>query len=86
MKLTEEEFKELEEFFATYYWKEYYPDRLQKAKQKGWIKKTALEEAREFEMIKPPIIQDGEILYYGSSVKKKIELYEQAIKEAQENK
>ena len=44
IQLTEEEFKELEEFFNC--WK-YCLDRWQKARDKGWIKKTAIEEARE---------------------------------------
>ena len=49
-------------------------------KQKGWIKKTALEEAREF--VKN--IDKGFSHYEQDAVRKCAELYEQAIKEVQE--
>ena len=80
IKLTEEEYEEIDAIIRS--GSEYYDIRFKEAKQKGWIKKTTLEKARElwnnrWGLNNP---EDDEFLY------KLHRLYEQAIKEIQENK
>ena len=80
MKLTEEEFIEIWGVIRVRQDCTDYNSAIRIAKQKGWIKKTALEEAREF--VKN--IDKGFSHYEQDVVRKCAELYEQAIKEVQE--
>ena len=83
IKLTEQEFKELHGMIyesIKCLLSENYLDRLQKAKEKGWIEKTALEEARDYvnKIFRNSYYENEKDVVSACS-----DLYEKAIKEIQ---
>jgi hypothetical protein len=80
IQLTEEEFRNIMGYILHKYITLFPEQIITQAKKDGWIKKTALEEARKYVQHVMEYIDS----YKDDRVKHCVELYEKAIKEIQE--